>query len=162
MTYEFKFNRRVEFSETDMAGIVHFSNYFRYMESAEHAFFRSLGLSVHTDSGESMEGWARVSAACDYFAPLRYPDIFEIRLLVAEKGGRSLTYIGEVYKEGVEQPVARARWTVVRIERAPGNTAMRSIDIPKDVASLITVAPAERLPGESGRPQPKRQPTKES
>ena len=32
MPYEFKAVRRVEFSETDMAGIVHFSNFFRYME----------------------------------------------------------------------------------------------------------------------------------
>ena len=38
--------RTVEFSETDMAGIVHYSNFFRYMESAEHAFFRALGFSV--------------------------------------------------------------------------------------------------------------------
>ena len=37
------YKRRVEFAETDMAGQVHFSNFFRYMEAAEHAFFRSLG-----------------------------------------------------------------------------------------------------------------------
>ena len=43
MPYEFKHIRRVEFAETDMAGIVHFSNFFRMMEATEHAFFRSLG-----------------------------------------------------------------------------------------------------------------------
>ena len=46
MSYEFQITRRVEFSETDLAGIMHFSNFFRFMESAEHAFFRSLGFSV--------------------------------------------------------------------------------------------------------------------
>ena len=35
MTYEFHNQHRVEFAETDMAGIVHFSNFFRYMEMAE-------------------------------------------------------------------------------------------------------------------------------
>lgn len=150
MTYEFTFNRRVEFSETDMAGIVHFSNYFRYMESAEHAFFRSLGLTVHT-GGESMEGWARVNASCDYFAPLRYPELFEVRLLVADMRGRSITYIGEVYKEGVDQPSARARWTVVRIQRRPGEETMHSAAIPPEVASRLTVAPPDRLPDESPR-----------
>ena len=40
MPCEFKVVRRVEFSETDMAGIVHYSNFFRYMEAAEHGFFR--------------------------------------------------------------------------------------------------------------------------
>ena len=50
MPYEFKMTRLVEFAETDMAGIMHFANYFRYMEVVEHAFFRSLGLSVHQSS----------------------------------------------------------------------------------------------------------------
>jgi acyl-CoA thioesterase FadM len=98
-----------------------------------------------------MEGWARVSASCDYFASLRYPEVFEIRLLVAEMRGRSITYIGEVYKEGADQPAARARWTVVRIQRAPGEETMRSADIPQDVASLLTVAPPDRLPDQSPR-----------
>ena len=46
MPYEFKVQRRVEFSETDMAGIMHYSNFFRFMETAEHAFYRDLGHSV--------------------------------------------------------------------------------------------------------------------
>src|SRR5260221_14772436 len=46
MPYEFKHTRRVEFSDTDMAGIMHFSNFFRFMEATETAFMRSLGLSV--------------------------------------------------------------------------------------------------------------------
>ena len=46
MPYEFKLTRRVEFAETDMAGIVHFANFFRMMEAAEHAFFRSVGFSI--------------------------------------------------------------------------------------------------------------------
>ena len=49
MPYEFKAVRRVEFSDTDMAGIVHFANFFRYMETAEHGFYRSLGFSVIMD-----------------------------------------------------------------------------------------------------------------
>ena len=40
MACEHRLQRRVEFSETDAAGIVHFSNFFRYMEGAEHAFLR--------------------------------------------------------------------------------------------------------------------------
>ena len=47
MAYEYSIVRGVEFSDTDMAGIMHFSNFFRFMEAAEHGFFRSLGLSIH-------------------------------------------------------------------------------------------------------------------
>jgi acyl-CoA thioester hydrolase len=42
----FHWRRRVEFAETDMAGIAHFSSFIIYMEQAEHALLRSLGTSV--------------------------------------------------------------------------------------------------------------------
>ena len=48
----YRVKRRVEFHETDSAGIVHFSNFFRYMEAAEVEFLNSLGLSVAI-SGEA-------------------------------------------------------------------------------------------------------------
>ena len=37
----FRTTRRVEFRDTDAAGIVHFSAFFFYMESVEHEFLRS-------------------------------------------------------------------------------------------------------------------------
>ena len=42
----FQTKRRIEFCDTDMAGIVHFSNFFRYMEAAECELLRTRGLSV--------------------------------------------------------------------------------------------------------------------
>ena len=67
MPHEFKTTRRIEFAETDLAGIVHFSNFFRMMEAAEHAFFRSLGFSIHSyedsvDPGNAI-GRPRASAS---------------------------------------------------------------------------------------------------
>ena len=46
MVYGVAVRRRVEFCETDMMGIVHFSNFFRYAEAAEPAFYRSLEVSL--------------------------------------------------------------------------------------------------------------------
>ena len=59
MPSEFTVRRRVEFSETDMAGIVHYSNFFRYMETVEHAFYRSLGFSVVQDRHDPPVGRRR-------------------------------------------------------------------------------------------------------
>ena len=42
MAYGITVRGRVEFCETDMMGIVHFSNFFPYAEAAEPAFYRSL------------------------------------------------------------------------------------------------------------------------
>src|SRR5205814_4767543 len=92
MPYEFKITRRVEFSETDMAGIMHYSNFFRFMETAEHGFYRSLGFSAVMNKFEPPIGWPRVHAECDYKLPLRFEDLVEIHLLVREKKSKSITY----------------------------------------------------------------------
>ena len=92
MPSEFRLVRRVEFADTDMAGIMHFANFFRFMEAAEHAFLRSLGSSVHAVVDGRTIGWPRVRATCDYRRPLRFEDEVEVRLLVREKREKSLTY----------------------------------------------------------------------
>jgi len=148
MPCEFRVTRRVEFAETDMAGIVHFSNYFRYLESAEHEFFRSLGLSVHDAGESSMRGWARVRASCDYVSPLRYDEQFEIHLIVARLGERSIEYAALVRGregESFSRLVARARWTVVRVSRQDRDGPIRSAPIPPEVSAAIEAAPRELL-----------------
>ena len=88
MSYEYRSRQRVEFADTDMAGIVHFSNYFRYMERAEHEFLRTLGISVHDMVSDPPVSLPRVNATCDYRAPLKYEDELEVRLLKARERGQ--------------------------------------------------------------------------
>ena len=59
MATGFRYSRRVQFSETDLAGIAHFSAYFRFMEEAEHALWRAAGLSI--GAAETTGGWPRVA-----------------------------------------------------------------------------------------------------
>lgn len=146
MPYEFKMTRLVEFAETDMAGIMHFANYFRYMEAVEHAFFRSLGLSVHESTAEGMIGFARVHASCDYRAPLLYQDEVEVHLLVAKKSSKSITYEAIFRKvNNADGDIARGRWTVVCVAKDRGDTQLKSVAFPEEVNSKIEVAPAELL-----------------
>jgi YbgC/YbaW family acyl-CoA thioester hydrolase len=143
MAYEFRLRRRVEFSETDMAGIVHYSNFFRYMESAEHAFFRSLGFSVVTREVDPPVGWPRVHASCDYMAPLRFEDEFEIQLLVTEKKSKSLTYEFRFRKidGNASVEIARGALTVVCVRHE--GARMKAATIPEAIAAKIEAAPAE-------------------
>ena len=92
MPDSFSIKRRVQFAETDMAGIVHFSNYFRWMEEVEHAFFRTLGLGIAMRYEGIELGWPRVNVACEYFAPLRFEDEVELRLSVTKVGNKSMSY----------------------------------------------------------------------
>ncbi|MDB6151669.1 MAG: thioesterase superfamily protein [Chthoniobacteraceae bacterium] len=145
MPYEFKLTRRVEFAETDMAGIVHFSNFFRMMESTEHAFFRSLGFSIHRHSEGETIGWPRVSANCDYVRPLRFEDEVEIHLLVAEVRTRSIRYqfVFRKVTDGTE--VARGAIAAVcaRLDKTTGR--LIPLSIPDSIREKITAAPSELL-----------------
>ncbi|MBI2929504.1 MAG: acyl-CoA thioesterase [Verrucomicrobia bacterium] len=146
MAYEFKIQRRVEFSETDMAGIVHYANFFRYMETAEHAFFRSLGFSVVQQQHNPPLGFPRVHAECDYLKPLRFEDLVEIHLLVREKKAKALSYLFRFRNLSAEPvvDVARGGLTVVCVaHHADGR--MTSVPIPKEIAEKIRVAPPELL-----------------
>ena len=138
--HEFTITRRVEFSETDMAGIVHFSNFCRYMEHAEHAFFRSLGRSiVDHDLGV---GWPRVHMNCDFKKPLRFEDEVEIRLLVSAKTSKSISYQFRFWVAGTE--AARGALTVVCVRHNEAGE-MKAANIPPEIADLIEVAPADKL-----------------
>jgi len=145
MPYEYKVRRRVEFSETDMAGIVHYSNFFRYMEAAEHEFFRSLGFSVVTRQVDPPVGWPRVRAECDYKQPLRFEDEFEVHMLVSEKKSKSLSYQFRIRKLNAHPPVevARGSLTVVCVTHQGG--VLKAAAIPKEIADKIEVAPAALL-----------------
>jgi YbgC/YbaW family acyl-CoA thioester hydrolase len=145
MPYEFKIVRRVEFAETDMAGIVHYSNFFRYMEAAEAAFFRSLGLSIVTRQLEPPLGWPRVHAECDYKKPLRFEDEFEVQLLVAKKKSKSLTYVFVFRKLNDSQPVEVARGSVIVVCVTHRKGKMKAARIPKVIANQIQVAPPSAL-----------------
>ena len=142
MPYEFKMDRRVAFAETDMAGILHFSNFYRYMKEAEHAFFRSLGLSVHPHSSSGELGWVRAEAACRFLQPLRYEDIVDIHVLVTEKRSRSITYAFVFSKAGIE--VARGSMAAVCITKSEGE-GLHAIPMPANVDAAIQVAPTEVL-----------------
>lgn len=151
MACDFKTVRQVEFSETDMAGIVHFSNFFRYMETAEHQFYRSLGFSVNLREFDPPLGFPRVHAECDYKKPLRFEDELEIHLLVKEKRSRVLTYFFRFSKIGAEgrplpEPVLAATGllTVVCVAHRPDGR-MEAAAIPAALASKIEPAPAEAL-----------------
>ena len=156
MPYDFQATRRVEFSETDMEGIMHFSNFFRFMETAEHGFFRSIGHSVVLSRSGLQVALPRVHSECDYLAPLRFEDEVLIHMLVEKKGSRSLTYQFRFFRLDAPAPVlaARGRLVVVSVKRQK-NGGFRAVPLPRIVADKIEVAPAELLSSNSP-PKPAR------
>ena len=147
MPHEFTFSHRVEFSETDMAGIVHFANFFRMMENAEHAFFRSLGFTLHARATGPTMGWPRVRTSCDFLKPLRFEEVVEIQLLVAEVRTRSIRYAFRFWKmeDAVRVEVARGAVTAVCTSVDPAGGKLTAVPIPDEIRAAIQPAPADLL-----------------
>ena len=123
-------SHRVEFFETDLAGIVHFANYYRFMEQAEHAFFRSLGLKIHgTLPDGTVFGWPRVAASCSFNAPARYEDDVEIRVTVVRRTKRSLTTTYE-FRRGETLLATGEMKTAYCI--VPTGGGLQSVDMPPE------------------------------
>jgi acyl-CoA thioester hydrolase len=141
MPSSFEMTRQVAFSETDAAGIVHFANFFRYMEDAEHAFLRSLAQSVHHHDERGLRGFPRVAASCRYHQPLRFEDRFTVRLTVRAVNARSLTYAFVFRRPGETQALAEGEMTVVYVERPSGADHMRAAELPRELAEQIQPAP---------------------
>jgi len=142
MPSRYKMIHRVEFSDTDMAGIIHFSSFFRYMEVTEHAFFRSLGFSIVMEHEGSQYGWPRVRVECDYKRPVRFEDELEVELIVREKRDRSIRYQFDIRKTGDTEPglIAQGGFTVVCVHYDPSVGRMRATQIPQALADQIQVS----------------------
>lgn len=127
--------KRVEFCETDMAGMMHFSNFFRYMEFAEQEFRRSRGLSVNWVEGVGHYGFPRVAAQCDYLVPARFEQVLEIAVTIAKLGSKSVTF-GFEFRQG-DTLIARGSMTSVCCLVGTGG-AIESVPIPEHVRQKLT------------------------
>ncbi|MDE0839015.1 MAG: thioesterase family protein [Kiritimatiellae bacterium] len=117
-------HRRVEYAETDMAGIVHFSEFSRYMESAEHELFRRAGLSVMMQDGEQQVSWPRVACAFEFKAPLRFEDEMTVSIWIADIGGKSVTFRCEILCGGDVKAVGTLTSVCCLIEEGGRVTSM--------------------------------------
>ncbi|HEX9945248.1 MAG TPA: thioesterase family protein [Thermoanaerobaculia bacterium] len=135
---EITVRRRVEFVDTDMSGIVHFSRFLVFMENAEHAFLKAIGTGVQWRDEEGREiGWPRVSVSCDYLSPARFGDELEVHLRVQRKGIRSMTYGFEVSCGGTTLAKGRTTCACCVLDDPSG---IKAIPIPAWIAERIEEA----------------------
>ena len=139
---EFRLKRQVQFYETDAAGIVHFSVFFRYVEEAEHAMWRAAGLSIA--SPNASVGFPRVAASFDFLRPLYFEDVFEVHLWITRKSSRSLSYGATIEKDG--NALARGMLTIACVQKTAGGP-MQGATIPAEIANAFEVATPEAVNG---------------
>ena len=137
MANSFTCRFRVQFADTDMAGIMHFANFFRYMEETEHAFLRSLDLSVNVVHEGIHVTWPRVHAECDYRAPLRFEDEFDVVLTIREKREKALIFDFSFLTAESETEVAAGSITAVCVAHDKIAGTMKAIPIPAFIGERL-------------------------
>jgi acyl-CoA thioester hydrolase len=134
MSPPFVTTRRVEFSQTDAAGIMHFAAFFELMEQAEHELLRSLGLSVVMHDAEGTISWPRVAARCDFRAAARFEELLTIEVQLTRLGTKSVTYAYRFFRDGDELAVGEITAVCCRmIDHAPP----QSIEIPASIREKL-------------------------
>lgn len=122
--------RRVEFIDTDMVGIVHYSNFARFAEQAESEFFRALNLTLVGKESDGVKvGWPRVACSFNFKAPAFFEDVLEVRITIERIGVKSLTLNFE-FRRG-ETLVATGQLKTAYCVFPPGGP-MKSMEIPAD------------------------------
>lgn len=129
MKGQFEWSRLVEFYETDLAGITHFSNFYRWMESAEHDFLRLRGVSLH----QGGVGWPRVNASADFKKPIKFGDLIRVSVSIAELRTRSIRYTFEFRVNESDEIHATGEMVSVCVDLA----TMKAIEIPSKIRCLL-------------------------
>ncbi|HEY4300358.1 MAG TPA: thioesterase family protein [Candidatus Didemnitutus sp.] len=140
MPSEFAIQRIVEFAETDMAGLMHFSNYFRWMEACEAAFYRSLGLPLEVYADPGVMAWPRVKVDCQYQAPLHFNDSVDVRLFVKRLGEKSITYLFRFRRAGVLTAQGEMTLVCVAVDRTASGV-LTARPLPDILRAKLEMAP---------------------
>jgi YbgC/YbaW family acyl-CoA thioester hydrolase len=137
---EHTLRRRVEFHETDRVGMVHFSNYFRYMDSAVGEFFRALALPgpltrYWGGTQDDELDWPYASVTCDFKKPLGFDDVVTIHIKIKKIGSKSLTF-GISFRKDDEE-VAAGQVVVVCSRGVRGQP--QTVEIPAVIRERLIV-----------------------
>jgi len=127
----FSITSRVDFCDTDAAGLMHFSTYFRFMEQAEAAFFRHLKIPLLSSDQSTSFGFPRIDVDCRFSQPLYFDDLVKIDLMVKEVTEHTLTYHFKFFQMPDEKRAAKGHLRVAFVEKTESSN-LKKTSIPKD------------------------------
>jgi len=129
----FKTSERVSWVDTDAARVMHFSNYFRFFERAEEAFYRSIGIDFDQVHQRHNIWLPRVEAFCRYKSPSRFNDVLEVVLTLDKMDDRSIRYGFAVMNTTTQRLAAEGYVTIM----ASDLVTRRAGRLPEDLARMV-------------------------
>ena len=125
---------RVTWVETDTAGVVHFSNYFRYCEKLEEILLNKIGIDFMKIIENYNIWFPRVSAKCEYRYPLRYNQKYRIELINVTLGNRSIHYNYRIWNLDEDKLSAECTIVVACVDRSLN----KAVEIPSDIRKIFS------------------------
>jgi len=124
----FKNRFRVVWADTDAAGVVHYSNYFRFFERAEEEFYRSLNFSF-ADTAKKGLWFPRVEAFCQYKKPARFNDLVEVELTIDELKQKSMKINFRILNAETSELLATGYVVIVVADKQTGRSTQMPVEI---------------------------------
>ena len=106
---DFTYKREINYYETDKMGIVHHSNYIRFLEESRCKWLKKLGISMDflEENGYTIP---TLEINCQYINHVTSGDIITIKPIITEYNGVRMTVLYEVKEEKTGKVVIEA-WT---------------------------------------------------
>ena len=110
MSTAIEIEERVRYSETDQMGVAHNGSYFEWFEIGRTEFCRQNGLSYKDIEAQGYY-LVVVEAFCKYRKPLRYDDIFLVRVSLREISAKKVVFDYELLTKE-ERKIVASGYTV--------------------------------------------------
>jgi acyl-CoA thioester hydrolase len=131
---EFNSEFRVEFGETDMAGIVFYPNYFRWFDRATHDFLRSIGLAFEEMVKLGL-ATPLIEVGCRFMAALHYNETLRLESRVVEVRERGFRLEHNLYRG--EELVGKGFEVRGWCEINGSEGKLKAVPIPQEVAEKL-------------------------
>ena len=126
-----RFELRVYYEDTDLAGFVYYANYFKFIERARSEWVREMGVDQVAMKAEQGVVFAVRRVEADYFMPAQYDDKLVVRTDVQKQTGARLVLKQTVLRG--DDPLFEALVTIVAIA-ANGAAARLPANIRRSLA----------------------------
>jgi acyl-CoA thioester hydrolase len=94
------FTLRVYYEDTDMAGIVYYANYLKFIERARSEWIASIGIDQRQMKDETGTVFAVRRVEADYLSPARFGDDLEVRTTTDTVTGARIVLKQDVLRDG--------------------------------------------------------------
>lgn len=125
-----QFELRVYYEDTDLAGVVYYANYLKFIERARGEFVRALGIDQVALRRDAGIGFAVRRVEADYLRPARFDDELVVHTVPRMVRGARLVLQQDVRRAGAL--LFSARVTLVAVSRSGAATRM-----PAEIRSLL-------------------------